>query len=128
MLIQIKNTDYIVGVWMVERVYLGKAYILAVKGANKKEWIMYIRYKYNDCIYNMYGDDNDYKNTISYNNITEIDIIKICNNKMDDLSILFCNNKNKVLINGDIYIYNKFLEKNTWLPTLSLIIKKEKRK
>lgn len=128
MLIQIKKTDYIVGVWMIERVYLGKAYIFSVKGTKKDEWILYIRYKYNDSLYNMYGDDNDYKNTLSYNNILETDIIKICNNKTDDLSLLFCHNKNKILIMGDIYKYNEILVKNPWLPTLSLIIKKEKIK
>lgn len=124
MLIQIKKTNYIVGVWMVERIYLGKVFIFAVKGKNKDEWILYIRYKYTDPNYNMYSSDNDHKNTVLYNKITEMDIVKICNNKMDELSILFCHNKNKLFIGGDIYKYNEILEKNPWLPTISLMIKK----
>lgn len=127
MLIQIKKTDYIVGIWMVERNNLGKVFIILTKDIKKDEWILYIRYNYVDQCYNMFWDDNDWRNTTFYKNVSEIDMIKICNDKMNELAILFSHNKNKILIGGDISIYNKVLEKHPWLPTLSLIVKKEKR-
>lgn len=128
MLIQIKKTDYIIGIWMAEKINLGKVFVFSTRVIDKDEWILYIRYNYVDQNYNIFSDDNDWKNTILYKNISEIDIIKICNNKIDDLSILFNHNKNKILIGGDIYRYNKVLEKNPWLPTISLIINKERRR
>ena len=47
-LIQLRNTDYIVGVWMCERVNLGKVFIFIIKGDKKDEWIKLVKYKYDN--------------------------------------------------------------------------------
>ena len=63
--------------------------------------------------------DNDYKNTFTYREISEVDMIKICNDKINELEILFCHNKEKILIGGDITKYRQLALKNQWLLPIS---------
>ncbi len=121
MIIKVKNTDYIVGVWMAEQVYLGKVFVYSIKGKSSNEWTKYIKYIYVNHGYNMYMHDNDHQNILTHKKLTEIDIIKICNQKIDELSILFCHNKEKILIGGDLEKYKKIAIKNKWLLPISEI-------
>ncbi len=121
MIIKVKNDDYIVGVWMAEQVYLGKVFVYSIKGNKSNEWTKYIKYIYVNQGYNMYMHDNDHQNIFTHKEITEIDVIKICNQKIDELSILFCHNKEKVLIGGNLEKYKKIAIKNKWLLPISEI-------
>lgn len=115
MIIKIKATDYIVGLWMAQQVYLGKVFVYAIKGSKDDEWIKHIKYIYVNDSYNIYMHDNDYKNTLFHNGISEIDIIKICNEEINELAILFCHNKEKILIGGDLTKYREIAIKNQWM-------------
>lgn len=121
MIIKVRSTDYIVGVWMAEQVYLGKVFIYSIKGIENNEWVKHTKYIYINQNYNMHLHDNDYKNIITHKEKTEIDIIKICNEKINELSILFCHNKEKVLIGGDLTKYKTIALKNTWMLPISEI-------
>ncbi len=125
-MIQIKYTDYILGIWMCEQLNLGKVYIYIVKGNEKEEWVKLIKYYYNDQRYNLYMQDNDYKHIKSYNNKSEIDMIKIANKEIDDLSVLFKHSTNKVLVGGGLNVYTKVSEKYPWLPPLAMLPKEKK--
>lgn len=127
-LIQIKNTEHIVGIWMCEKIYLGRVYVVSVKDDEPDQWVEYIKYNYDNKNINLYMSDNDYKNIIIHKNINEMDLIKICNNKIDDLSILFSNCENKVLVGGDLLKYNEIMGKNIWMPPLSILPKDKKKK
>jgi len=78
----------------------GKVFVYCTKGTEKDEWVKYIKYIYINQNYNIHAHDNDYKNIITHQGITEIDLIKICNEKINELSILFCHNQKKTLIGG----------------------------
>ena len=119
MIIKVKSTDYIIGVWMVQQVYLGRVFVYSIKGEKEKEWIKNIKYIYVNQNYNMHMHDNDYKNTFTYREISEVDMIKICNDKINELEILFCHNKEKILIGGDITKYRQLALKNQWLLPIS---------
>lgn len=127
-LIQIKNTEHIVGIWMCEKIYLGRVYVISVKDDEPSQWIEYIKYNYDNKNINLHMSDNDYKNIIIHKNINEMDVIKICNKKIDDLSILFSYCENKVLVGGDLLKYNEIMGKNTWMPPLSILPKDKKKK
>lgn len=119
MIIKVKSTDYIIGVWMVQQVYLGRVFVYSIKGEKENEWVKNIKYIYVNQNYNMHMHDNDYKNTFTYREISEVDMIKICNDKINELEILFCHNKEKILIGGDITKYKKLALKNQWLLPIS---------
>jgi hypothetical protein len=119
MIIKVKSTDYIIGVWMVQQVYLGRVFVYSIKGEKENEWIKNIKYIYVNQNYNMHMHDNDYKNTFTYREISEVDMIKICNDKINELEILFCHNKEKILIGGDITKYRQVALKNQWLLPIS---------
>lgn len=119
MIIKVKSTDYIIGVWMVQQVYLGRVFVYSIKGEKENEWIKNIKYIYVNQNYNMHMHDNDYKNTFTYREISEVDMIKICNDKINELEILFCHNKEKILIGGDITKYKQLALKNQWLLPIS---------
>lgn len=119
MIIKVKSTDYIIGVWMVQQVYLGRVFVYSIKGEKENEWIKNIKYIYVNQNYNMHMHDNDYKNTFTYREISEVDMIKICNDKINELEILFCHNKEKILIGGDITKYRQLALKNQWLLPIS---------
>ena len=121
MIIKVKSTDYIIGVWMVQQVYLGSVYVYSIRGEKENEWIKYIKYIYVNQNYNMHMHDNDYKNIFTYKGKTEVDMIKICNEKINELAILFCHNKEKILIGGDIKKYREVAIKNKWLLPISEI-------
>lgn len=121
MIIKVRSTDYIVGVWMAEQVYLGKVFVYLIKGKKYNEWIKHIKYIYINPNYNMYLHDNDYKNIITHSGMSEIDAIKICNEKINELSILFCHNKEKILIGGDLTKYKTIALKNKWMLPISEI-------
>lgn len=122
-MIEIKENDYIIGVWMVQRHNFGKVYIYCVKGDRDNEFIVYLKYIYDQQRYNVYMCDNDHKNTFTKSNISEIDIIKICNNKCGELAILFCHEKEKILIGGNKDRYLEIMEKTPWLPPIILFPK-----
>lgn len=119
MIIKVKSTDYIIGVWMVQQVYLGRVFVYSIKGEKENEWVKNIKYIYVNQNYNMHMHDNDYKNTFTYREISEVDMIKICNDKINELEILFCHNKEKILIGGDITKYKQLALKNQWLLPIS---------
>lgn len=119
MIIKVKSTDYIIGVWMVQQVYLGRVFVYSIKGEKENEWIKNIKYIYVNQNYNMHTHNNDYKNTFTYREISEVDMIKICNDKINELEILFCHNKEKILIGGDITKYRQVALKNQWLLPIS---------
>lgn len=119
MIIKVKSTDYIIGVWMVQQVYLGRVFVYSIKGEKENEWIKNIKYIYVNQNYNMHMHDNDYKNTFTYREISEVDMIRICNEKINELAILFCHNKEKILIGGDITKYRQVALKNQWLLPIS---------
>lgn len=119
MIIKVKSTDYIIGVWMVQQVYLGRVFVYSIKGEKENEWIKNIKYIYVNQNYNMHMHDNDYKNTFTYRELSEVDMIKICNDKINELEILFCHNKEKILIGGDITKYRQLALKNQWLLPIS---------
>lgn len=119
MIIKVKSTDYIIGVWMVQQVYLGRVFVYSIKGEKENEWIKNIKYIYVNQNYNMHMHDNDYKNTFTYREISEVDMIRICNEKINELAILFCHNKEKILIGGDITKYRQLALKNQWLLPIS---------
>lgn len=119
MIIKVKSTDYIIGVWMVQQVYLGKVFVYSIKGEKENEWVKHIKYIYVNQNYNMHMHDNDYKNTFTYKEISEVDMIRICNEKINELAILFCHNKEKILIGGDITKYRQLALKNQWLLPIS---------
>ena len=120
-MIQVRRTDYIVGIWMVERINLGKVFIYSLKGENKNEWIGYIKYNYVKQDYNIYMSDNNYRNTFTHKDISESDMMKICSDRINELAILFCHNREKLMIGGDIKKYHELSNKNPWLPGMSLI-------
>lgn len=119
-MIEIKEDDFIIGVWMVERHRLGKVYIYFVKGNEPNEYIGYIRYVYEQQRYNIYMCDNDYRNTFTKKNISELDMIRLCNDKASEMHIMFCHGKEKVLISGGIDKYKEIMEKTPWLPPIVL--------
>lgn len=131
-MIEVKEDDFIIGVWMVERIRLGKVYIYFVKGNEPNEYIGYLKYVYDQQSYNIYMCDNDYKNIFTKKNIPECDMIKLCNDKAGELSILFCHNKEKVIIGGRIDKYKEMMDKTPWLPPIVLFpqskLKEEKNK
>lgn len=126
-MIQIIYTDYIVGVWMCEQVNLGKVYIFVLKGSEQDEWVFLIKYYYINQNYNLYMNDNDYKNIKNYKNKSEIDLIKMANREIDDLSILFKHHRRSILIGGGLEAYVKISEKNKWLPNLAMLPKERKK-
>ena len=65
-MIKVNETDYIVGLWMVKRFGLGKVYVYATKCENKDEWTIHKKYMYDNQSYNIYMNDNDYKNNCLY--------------------------------------------------------------
>jgi hypothetical protein len=111
---------------MCEQLILGKVYIFITKEDGKEEWTKIIKYYYNDQRYNIYMNDNDYKNIKKYKNKSEIDMIKIANQEIDDLSILFCQSTKKILIGGNLNTYNEVCKKNSWLPPLAMLPKEKK--
>ena|ERR1700678_996880 len=122
-MIEIKEDDFIIGVWMVERHRFGKVYIYCTKGKEKNEYIGYIKYIYEQQNYNIYMCDNDYRNTFTKKNISELDMIRTCNDKASELFILFCHKKEKILIGGGIDIYRKTMKDASWLPPIVLFPK-----
>ena len=127
-MIQVNATDYIVALWMVERVSLGKVFIYAVKGEEENEWTGYIKYIYVNDDFNIYMCDNDYKNTFTHKNISELDIIKICNDRTNEMAMLFCHNREKIIIGGDIDKYNRLALKNPWFPPIMIMPEVAQRK
>lgn len=119
MIIKVKSKDYIVGVWMAQQVYLGKVFVYSIKGEKDNEWIKHIKYIYVNQNYNMHMHDNDYKNISTHRGITKVDIIKICNDTINELAILFCHNKENILIGGDLTKYKEIALKNKWLLPIS---------
>lgn len=128
MVIKLKGTDYIVGVWMAEQVYLGKVFVYSLKGTEDNQWVKYVKYIYVNPRYNMFMHDNDYKNIVTYNGLTETDIIKKCNEKINELSILFWHNKEKVMIGGDLVKYQQLSLKNPWLLPVSEVKESDVKK
>jgi hypothetical protein len=121
--IEVKENDYIIGIWLVQRYNFGKVYIYSVRGEKDNEFIIYLKYIYDQQRYNVYMSDNDHKNTFTKSNISEIDTIKICNDKAGELGILFCHKKYKILIGGDKDRYLEIMAKTSWLPPIILFPK-----
>ncbi len=71
-------------------------------------------------------NDNDYKNIKKYKDKSEIDMIKIANQEIDDLSILFFQSTKKILIGGTLNTYTEVCKKNSWLPPLAMLPKEKK--
>lgn len=117
-MIEVKEKDFIIGVWLVERYRFGKVFIYCVRGEEVNEYICYLKYIYDQQTYNIYMCDNDYKNIFIKKNIAELDIIRFCNDKSGELSMLFCHNKEKILIGGDIKKYEEIKDKTPWLPPI----------
>ena len=128
-MIKVNETDYIVGLWMVKRFGLGKVYVYATKYENKDEWTIHKKYMYDNQSYNIYMNDNDYKNNCLYKDKSEVDIIKLCNEIANELAVLFNHEQEKVLIGGDISKYNYLALRNKWFPNLLIAPPpKEKKK
>jgi|SRR5882672_3453154 len=117
-MINIKKDDYILGIWYAERVTLGKVYIWALKGKEENEWVGHLRYRYNNLNLTLSIDDSNPQNTFICHNTTESQMKKTCQDRFDELIILFCHNNDYLMIHGNLRKLEDKGNHKLWLPKL----------
>lgn len=117
-MIYIKKDDYIVGIWYAERKLFGKAFIYAIKGKKENEWIGHILYRYHNIHINIFIDDDSPFNTFICQDVPESVMIKVCQDRISELEIIFCHESDYLMINGNLNLYKSLGQNKKWLPVL----------
>jgi hypothetical protein len=123
-MIKFKNGTYIVGIWYAQKFNLGKVYVYAIQGADPNQWIGHIYYIYNNEKININFDNDNPHHKFLHSNISEKTMMKICQDKIDELHCTFNNEKDKLLINDNYAKLENLKKTKPWLP----LIREERRR
>lgn len=121
-MIEIKKDAYIVGIWFAERKMLGKVFIYALKGDNKNEWVGHIRYRYDNGHINMHMDHSSHHNSFICKDVPESIMIKVCQDRIAELNIIFCHDMDYVMVHGTLDKIKELAKNKDWLPPIYEII------
>lgn len=117
-MIEFKINAYIVGIWYAERINFGRVFIYAIKGNTENEWIGRIKYEYNNQNININLDPDSHFNTFMHSGITENIMMKICQDRIDELHCTFNHYKDKLLVRGDYEKLEKVKQTKSWFPSI----------
>lgn len=117
-MIDIKNEDYILGIWYASRLRLGKVYMWALRGTKPDEWIGHLRYRYDNLNLTLSIDDSNPQNIFICSKTSEKNMKKLCQDRFDELTILFCHECDYLIIGGNLNKLHKMGKAKEWLPLI----------
>lgn len=117
-MIEFKRDAYIVGIWYASRIKLGKVFIYALKGKSTDEWIGHIKYVYHNQHINIYLDHDSHFNIFTHKDISEDIMMKICQDRIDELHCIFNHEVDALLVNGNYEKLEKLKGNKEWLPPM----------
>jgi hypothetical protein len=117
-MIEIKNDDYILGIWYARRLKMGKVYMWALRGKDNHEWTGHLRYRYDNLNLALSVDDTNPQNTFMHSATCENDMKKLCQDRYDELTILFCHESDFLIVGGNLNKLHKIRKDKTWLPLI----------
>jgi hypothetical protein len=117
-LIKFKKNCYIIGIWYAERIYLGKVFIYAFKESKNNLWIGKIKYIYKNNSINIHHDEESPHNIFEHHDISQEQMIKICQDRIDELYCTFNHTIDKIMVYGNFAKLLDMSEDFKWLPTL----------
>lgn len=117
-MIDIKNEDYILGIWYASRIRLGQVYMWALRGKEPNEWVGHLRYRYDNLNLTLSIDDSNPQNTFIRTATSEKDMKKLCQDRYDELTILFCHKSDYLIVGGNLNKLHRMRKDKGWLPLI----------